>query len=55
MHRIITIIMYVLWIAVIVAILTTTFTRFQYEDLNLIAILLLAFSILNSIFVAAQK
>jgi hypothetical protein len=47
--------MYVMWVATIIALLATTFTNFQYEDLNLIAAVLLFFAALNSFFVMNQK
>ena len=51
----ITIMMYVLWTATILAVLITTFTNFRYEDLNLIAIVLLFFSSANSFFLMTRK
>lgn len=55
MERFLSIVMYVLWTATIVAILSATFTNFQYEDLNVLAGVLLFFAILNSIFVTIKK
>ncbi len=55
MERFLSIVMYVLWTATIVAILSATFTNFQYEDLNILAGIFLFFSILNSIFAVIRK
>lgn len=55
MGKIITLIMYLLWICTIIVVLATTFTDFQYEDLNIIAVVLLVFSLVNSYFVASHK
>ncbi len=55
MQRFLSIVMYVLWTVTIVAVLSATFTNFQYEDLNILAAVLLFFAILNSIFVAIKK
>ncbi len=55
MNKIITIIMYVLWIGTVIAILATTFTNFQYEDLNLFALVLFALALLNSFFVVTRR
>ena len=51
MNRIISLIMYVLWILTIIIVLATTFTNFQYEDLNALAVVLFVFALLNSILV----
>lgn len=50
MEKFFSLIMYILWIATVIAILSTTFTNFQYEDLNILAIVLLVFAGLNSFF-----
>ena len=55
MNKLITITMYILWTLTIVFILATTFTNFQYEDLNLITCLLFVFALLNSFFVVTQN
>ena len=55
MDRLFSVILYVLWTTAIIVILSTTFTNFQYEDLNALAIILLVFAILNSIFLAIRK
>ena len=46
--------MYVLWTLTIIAVLSATFTNFQYPDLDLIAGVLLVFSIINSLFAVSQ-
>jgi len=51
----ITIIMYLIWILTIVALLAATFTGYQYIDLNIIALGLLAAALLNSFFVVTRK
>lgn len=53
MNKLITLVMYVVWVLAIVFVLATTFTNFQYEDLNLITFLLLGFAVLNSFFVVS--
>ena len=55
MNKLISLIMYLLWIATIIAILAMTFTSFKYEDLNLIAIVLLVFASVNSYFATNQN
>ena len=55
MNKLISLIMYLLWIVTIIAILAATFTSFRYEDLDLIAIVLLLFVSINSYFVAHQN
>lgn len=55
MRKFLAVTMYVLWIATIIAILTTTFTNFQYEDLNTLAMLLFVFSVLNSFLFASLR
>jgi|GEM_PF-550827 len=50
MGKMFSIFMYILWTLTIISVLVTTFTNFQYEDFNLIAGLLLAFSLLNTYF-----
>ncbi|MCC6758719.1 MAG: hypothetical protein IT395_03730 [Candidatus Omnitrophica bacterium] len=55
MDRFFSVIMYILWTATIIAILSTTFTNFQYFDLNVLAGLLLFFAVINSIFMAVKK
>lgn len=55
MERFLSIVMYFLWSATIIAVLSTTFTNFQYEDLNILAGVLLFFSIVNSILVTIKK
>lgn len=55
MERFLSIFMYILWTVTIIAILSTTFTNFQYFDLNILAGLLLFFAVLNSIFMMAKK
>ena len=55
MDRFFSIVMYLLWIAAIIAVLCATFTNFQYEDVNLLAGILLIFSMINSIFAVVKK
>lgn len=50
MHLFVTVIMYVMWILTIAFVLAATFNDFQYEDLNLFAIVFLVFSLVNSFF-----
>ncbi len=55
MERFLSGVMYFVWTAAIVAVLSTTFTNFQYEDLNILAGVLLFFSVLNSVFIMKRK
>lgn len=55
MERFFSLIMYVLWTATIIAVLSATFTNFQYEDLNILAGVLFVFSALNSFFMLSRK
>jgi hypothetical protein len=47
--------MYLLWVSTIVVVLATTFTNFQYEDLNLLAVILFVFALVNSFFTISKK
>ena len=49
MHKAITIFMYFLWGVTILAIFAATFQDFQYEDLNMIALISFVFSVINSV------
>ena len=53
MNTIMSIVMYCLWAVTILAVLATTFTNFSYLDLNVIAIVLLVFTLINTFFVVA--
>ena len=55
MNKIFTIFMYALWTLTIISVLVTTFTNFQYEDLNLIAGVLLVFALLNSYLAVSSR
>jgi len=55
MEKIVTLMMYVLWIATIAAVLAATFTNFQYTDLDIIAIGIFLFAFLNSLLVYARN
>lgn len=55
MKKILTFLMYALWIVAIVLIVATTLTDFKYEDLNLLALVFFVFSLLNSFFVMSRK
>jgi len=55
MDRFFSVIMYILWTATIAAILGTTFTNFQYTDLNVLSGVLLAFAVINSLFMVLGK
>lgn len=50
----INIFMYVMWAVALIAVLATTFTNFTYLDLNVIAIVLLAFSLVNSFLIVSS-
>jgi hypothetical protein len=55
MEKLISLVMYVLWTVTIIMILAATFTNFQNEDLNIMAVVLLVFSSLNSFFIFSRK
>lgn len=55
MERFFSVVMYILWTATIIAILATTFTNFQYFDLNVLAGILLVFAVINSLFMTLGK
>jgi len=55
MHIFVTVMMYLMWILTIAFVLAATFNDFQYEDLNLFAIVFLAFSLINSFFMIFQN
>ena len=54
MGGLIGLIMYALWSLTIIAILASTFTGFEYLDLNVIAVALFLFALLNTYFTMAQ-
>ncbi len=54
MGRFVRIIMYLMWMLTIVFVLSTTFTNFEYEDLNLLAVFFLLFSVVNSFFILSR-
>ena len=49
MNKIRAVVMYIVWTLAIITLLATTFTNFQYLDLNAIALGLLFFALLNSL------
>ncbi len=51
MSKLVTLFMYLLWVLTVIAVLAATFTDFKYEDLNAMAMVLTAFSLINSFFV----
>jgi hypothetical protein len=53
MNLLMTIVMYVMWAVTLIAILATTFTNFAFLDLNIIAIVLLTFSLVNTFFITS--
>lgn len=55
MNKITSILMYLLWTAAIVAVLVTTFTNFQYIDLNALAGVLLLFATINTFLIVAKN
>ena len=55
MLKLVTITMYLLWICAITMGLVATFSDFKYEDVNLIALLLLVFTLLNTFFVISRN
>ena len=55
MGKIVTLIMYILWICTIITGLVVIFTDFKYEDLNFMVLLLLVFTVLNTFFVVSKK
>ncbi len=55
MERLITAIMYILWCMSLIGLLVITFTSFRYEDLNLIVVILVLFTILNTFLVLKKR
>lgn len=55
MDKIISFFMYAIWILTIIAILATTFTNFQYIDLNAIAVVSMIFALINSFFLLKKR
>jgi len=55
MQRGITIFMYFLWAVTIIAVIATTMKDFQYEDLNMIAIVAFVFAVINSVLALTMK
>lgn len=55
MEKLISFIMYILWIVTILMVLAATFTKFEHDDLNMIALLLFMFASLNSFFILSRK
>lgn len=54
MRKFLGILVYILWTAAIICLLATTFTNFQYEDLNMLAAVLLIFALANSFFLTTR-
>ena len=54
MNAIINIVMYCMWAVVIIAVLAATFTNFSYLDLNIIAMVLFIFTLINTYFCVAS-
>ena len=55
MNTVLSGIMYILWVLTIILVLATTFTDFQYEDLNAFAAVFLVFALLNTFLVVARS
>lgn len=55
MQKIVSLMLYVLWIATIVMVLAATFTNFAHVDLNLFAIGFFLFALLNSFLLYARN
>ncbi len=55
MGKIVSIVMYVLWIGTIITVLAATFTSFKFVDLNCLAGILLVVASINSYFVSTGK
>jgi len=55
MEKLISWVMYSLWVLTIMMIFAATLTKFQNEDLNVMAGILLVFSSLNSFFILSRK
>ncbi len=55
MGKMVTGVMYVLWICAIILGLVAVFTDFKYEDVNVMALLLVVFTIINTFFVTFRK
>lgn len=55
MEKLIVVVMYLLWVLTIIFILATTFTKFEYIDLNVIALVLFGFALLNTFFNLSRR
>ena len=55
MNKFITAIMYLLWTLTVIFLLAAVFTNFKFIDINAIAIILTAFTILNAFFTLPKK
>ncbi len=55
MGKIVTIMMYLLWILTIIVGLIAVFTDFKYEDVNALALFLVVFTAINVFFVMAGR
>ncbi len=55
MDKFFTIVMYILWVASLIGILTITFANFQYSDLNLIVGILFVLTLINTFFTVKKK
>jgi len=55
MEKLISLMMYLMWLITVVMVIAATFTNFQNEDLNIFAVVLLIFSSLNSFFILTRK
>ena len=54
-QKLLVVVMYIIWILAIIFILATTFTNFQYLDLNVIALVLFGFALLNTFFNLSRR
>lgn len=55
MEKLITFMMYLLWILTIIIGLVAVFTDFKYEDVNALALFLVVFTAINVFFITAGK
>ncbi len=55
MGKFVTIMLYFLWTLALVGILVVTFTSFQFMDINIIVLIVVIFTLLNTYFSFKQK
>jgi len=55
MDKFVTVMLYFLWTLTLIGILVVTFTSFQFFDLNIIVLIVIVFTLINTYFSLKQK